>query len=177
MKNANLLFVLSLLLLLSCSSSVTHEYFREVGYIQTTIANVNDRYISLSNGMGIKTDRIIIAVNSTPVLLVIENYTGSGYFYLRNNKVNFSINPESADIEMLGGQRGRLHYLKDINEENRTVTLVDSTQWFIPIEEQWEQVKKWNNNPELLIPDNKPANGEFFIHTPTSQSALAVRTD
>lgn len=177
MKQANILLVISLLFILSCSSSITHEYYQEVGYIQTHITNVNDQYVSFANGMGVKTNRIIIAVNSTPVLLVIENYTGSGYFYLRNNKVNFSINQSAADLDLLGVQRGRLHYLHDFNEDNRTITLVDSTQWFIPVEEQWKQVKNWKSNPELLIPDNKPPKGEFFIHTPTSQSVLGINVE
>lgn len=78
------------LIFTSCSGIDSRNYFQEVGYIYTTIANVNDISVSFANGMAIKTNRIIIAVSSTPVLLVIENYKGAGYFYLRNSKISFS---------------------------------------------------------------------------------------
>ncbi len=179
MKTHKIFFLISLTFILSsCSSDISHQYFSEVGYIQTVITNVNDRTISLSNGMNLKTDRIIIAVNSTPVLLVIENYSGSGYFYLRNNRVNFSVASAGAfDIDMMGLNRGRLHYLDDFNQENQTITLVDSTQWFVPLEEQFQQVKNWKTTPELIIPYNKPKQGEYFIHAPSSQSVLAIPVD
>ncbi len=172
-----LIIFLSLTFIISCSSSVSHQYFSEVGYLKTVIANTNDRIISLANGMNLKTDRIIIAVNSTPVLLIIENYTGSGYFYLRNNRVNFTIDPSNADLDMLGINRGRLHFLQDIDKENRTITLVDSTRWFVPIDEHWQQVQKWTTIPELLIPYNQPEKGEYLIHVPTAQSILAIPID
>lgn len=177
MKIKTVILLISLTILLSCSSSITNQYFSEVGYVQTVITNVNDRTVSLANGMNLKTDRIIIAVNTTPVLLVIENLTGSGYFYLRNSRVNFSVsNSGNFDLEMMTN-RGRLHFMDDFDEENQTITLVDSTVWLIPLDEHFEMIKSWKSNPELVIPYNRPKEGEYFIHTPTTQAVLAIPVD
>lgn len=145
-----------------------------MGYIYTTISNVNDRSVSFANGMTIRTNRIIIAVNSTPVLLVIENYTGAGYFYLRNSKVNFS---GSGDIEILGMMKGKIQYVQSIDQENRIIKLVDDSQWFIPNDNDWNAAKEWLTKPDLIIPDNKPQHGEFFINIVTAESVLAINVD
>ncbi|WKZ69503.1 MAG: hypothetical protein QY331_16190 [Melioribacteraceae bacterium] len=162
------------LIFTSCSGIDSRNYFQEVGYIYTTIANVNDRSISFSNGMTIRTNRIIIAVNSTPVLLIIENYTGAGYFYLRNSKINFS---GSGDIEMMGMMKGRIQYVQSIDQENRIIRLADDSDWFIPRDEDWNAAKDWLTTPEIILPDNKPQQGEFFIHTVSAKSVLAVNVD
>lgn len=161
-------------LLISCSGLDSRTYFQEVGYIYTTISNVNDRSVSFANGMTIRTNRIIIAVNSTPVLLVIENYPGAGYFYLRNSKVNFS---GSGDIEILGMMKGKIQYVQSIDQENRIIKLVDDSQWFVPNDYDWNAAKEWLTKPNLIIPDNKPQHGEFFINIVTAESVLAINVD
>lgn len=175
MRTISLISLLGIILLSSCSSFDSRDYFQEVAYASTTIASVDDRTINFTNGMVVKSNRLIIAVNSTPVLLVIENYTGSGYFYLRNSKINFSSG--NTDIESMGVQRGRIQYLQSIDKENRTIKLADDSEWYIPMDEHWASVDDWLTRPELIIPYNKPPKGEFFINTATSESVLGIRTD
>lgn len=166
---------LLLILLASCSSlSDAVNYFREVGYTYTSIQNVNERSISFSNGMGVRTNRMIIAVNQTPVFLVIENYTGSGYFYLKKQKVRFSGN---GDIEMMGLSRGVIQYVFDLVENKRTIILADGSEWLVPRDEDWKKVGKWITDSEIIIPDNRPPEGDFFINPATLESILAFKLD
>ena len=168
----NLYFLtIVLFVLTACSSFDSRSYFHEVGFVQATIANVNDRTISLSNGMTVKTDRIVIAVNSTPVLLIIENYTGSGYFYLRKSKISFG---SSGDIEIMGLQRGRTQYIQSIDKEKRTIKLADDSEWFIPLDGHWDSIDGWLTSPEIIIPYNKPPQGEFFINTESAKSIVGI---
>ena len=176
MKITSTVLILVTLLLSSCSSfdSGKTNYYREVGYIYTTITGVNDRSVSFANGMTVRTNRIIIAVNSTPVLIVVENYMGSGYFYLRKSKINFS---SGSDIEMMGLNRGVIQYVYDINKENKILILTDGSEWYIPRNEDWEKVVNWITDPEIIIPDNRPPQGEFFINTATTESVLAFKVE
>lgn len=176
MKIYTAFFIVSLSLILSCSTSGIggDNYYREVGYVHTTIANVNNQSVSFSNGLSVRTNRIIIAVNSTPVLLVIENYLGSGYFYLKKSKINFS---SESDIEMLGLNRGIIQYVHDINDKNKTIILSDSTKWYVPNKEDWEKVDNWITDSEIIIPDNRPPQGRFFINTASAESILALQVD
>ena len=166
-----------LLFAISCSSFDQLESFREVGYVKTTIANVNDRTIDFSNGMSARADRIIIAVNSTPVLLIVENYTGSGYFYLRQKKVGFTINQSEQDIDLLGLKRGNINYVQQIDSVNHVVQLADNSAWFVPNIDQWKQVRYWLTDPEIIVPENKPTDGEYFINTATAEGVLVFRVD
>ena len=131
--------------------------------------------------MLVTTSRIIIAINSTPVLLIIENYSGSGYFFLNNTKVRFSIgkleSQEDTDIDLLGLKRGEINYVQELNNEDKIITLADNTKWFVPNPEQWERARGWLTSPEIIIPYNKPPKGEFFINTSTAESILAVKVD
>lgn len=174
-----LLIALLLLFAISCSSFDQLESFREVGYVQTTIANVNDRTIDFSNGMSARADRIIIAVNSTPVLLILENYTGSGYFYLRQKKVGFTISQsqQDTDIDMLGLRRGSINYVQQIDSVNHIVQLADNSAWFVPNIDQWKHVRYWLTDPEIIVPENKPPSGEHFINTATAEGALVFKVD
>lgn len=165
------------LILISCSGLDSRTYFQEVGYIYTKIANVNDQYVSFSNGTTVKTNRIIIAVNSTPVLLVVENYAGAGYFYLRNSKINFSGSGDFDDVEMRGLMKGKIQYVQSIDQEKRIIKLADNSEWFIPKDDDWNSAKEWLTKPDLIIPDNKPLQGEFFINIITAESVLAVNVD
>jgi len=176
MKIKLLVSSLLLCLLLSCSSfdSDKLNYYKEVGYVYTTITNVNDRSISFANGLSARTNRIIIAVNSTPVLLVIENYTGSGYFYLRKHRVNFA---GGGDIEMMGLNRGVVQYVFDLNKEKYTITLADGSKWQLPRKDDWDKVGGWLTDSEIIIPENRPPKGVFFINPATMQSVLALKLD
>lgn len=181
MKIKLVLIILSFSFLFSCSSWDNLESYREVGFTSTTITNVNDRNVTFANGLQVETNRIIIAVNSTPVLLVVENYTGSGYFFLRNSKVRFSIakseSQQDVDIDLLGLRRGEVNYIQELDNTNKTITLADNSKWTLPNPQQWEQASKWLTTPEIIIPYNKPPKGVFFINTTTSESVLAVRVE
>ena len=181
MKTNTIVSVVVFAFLISCSSWDNLESYREVGFTSTTIANVNDRNVTFANGLQVETNRIIIAVNSTPVLLVVENYTGSGYFFLRNSKVRFSVpkseSQQDVDIDLLGLRRGEINYIHSINDTNKTITLADNTKWTLPNPKQWEQTSKWLTTPEIIIPHNRPPKGVFFINTTTSESVLAMRVE
>jgi len=181
MRTKIVIVILSLALLISCSSWDNLESYREVGFASTTIANVNDRNVTFANGLSVTTNRIIIAVNSTPVLLVLENYSGSGYFYLRNSKVGFTVAKSTdqgeADIDLLGFRRGEINYIHEIDETNKIITLADNSKWMVPNKEQWEKASKWLTSPEIIIPENRPPKGLFFINTATSESVLAIRVN
>lgn len=179
MKITTTVLILAALFLSSCSSfdSDKTNYYKEVGYIYTTITNVNDRSVSFANGMSVQTNRIIIAVNSTPVLLVIENYRGSGYFYLRKSKVLFSVGGEMDDVEMMGLNRGVIQYVYNLNTENKILILSDGSQWYIPQNEDWEKVVNWITDSEIIIPENKPPKGNFFINTATTETVLAFKVE
>lgn len=160
----------------ACSSSQYDYVHKEIQYLQTTIANVNDYDIYLSNGLTLRSNRLIIAVNSSPILLVIDNNLRSGYFYNRNSKVNVTFS-NLFDIDLLMSNEGYLHFVQSVDIQNKIVTLVDGSNWYIPNEIDISKVNAWQTNPEIIIPINKSEQGNVFIHPVSSESIFAVRVE
>lgn len=176
MKKNRVIFIFLLFIASGCSSSQYDYVYKEIQYVQTTIANVNDYTITLSNGLVLRTKQLTIAVNSSPILLVIDNNLRSGYFYNRNSKVYVTFgNMFEPDLFMFN--EGYLHFVRDIDPQRKIITLVDGSTWFVPSDEDVSKTKVLLTNPEIIISVNKSSQGTYFLSTVNSESILVFRVD
>ncbi|MBZ0179041.1 MAG: hypothetical protein K8F36_07105 [Melioribacteraceae bacterium] len=176
MKKTCVILILLMYIASGCSSSQYDYIYKEIQYVQTTIANVNDYTITLSNGLVLRSRQLTIAVNSTPILLVIDNNLRSGYFYNRNSKVNVTFG-NLFEPDLMVFNEGYLHFVHDIDPQNKIITLIDGSTWFVPRDEDISKAKKLLTNPEIIIPINKSMQGTYFINTVSSESILVLRVD
>ncbi len=176
MKKTCVILILLMYIVSGCSSSQYDYVYKEIQYVQTTISNVNDYTITLSNGLVLRSKQLTIAVNSSPILLVIDNNLRSGYFYNRNSKVNVTFgNLFEPDLMMFN--EGYLHFVRDIDRQNKTITLIDGSIWFIPKDDDVYKTEALLTNPEIIIPVNKSTQGKYFISTVSSESILVFSVD
>lgn len=140
------LFLLIALFLFSCAGSgEINRYNRNVRYFFSSIRNIDKKIVTLSDGTMWKTNRFLIAVNLSDVMVVLEESVPAGYLYINNSKYNVSLLEGSFKINY-----GYLDQLTRVDTSENTFSLSNGTGW-LTTAENIRMINEWQSIPEVVV--------------------------
>ena len=147
-KFAILFFILSTLLIFSCSSGDgIYSYNKTIRYFSSSIRNIDRYTVILSDGSTWKTNRLVIAVNLMEVMFVLEEYIDIGHMYVNGSKYNIR---NIADFDVFKYEIGYMHLLSKVDTVNNIFVLHNGSSWGCS-RVDIERIKLWQTIPEVII--------------------------
>ncbi len=159
MKSLRAIIILFVLILgVGCSSSTGfNNYLEEVRYSTGTIHNIDRNYVTLADGSVFKLRRFLIAVNMSPVIIVLPSYSDEsfssydfGYMFVDGSRYEIT---NYSSIQANFFRYGFYEYAEDIDYKTGIISVTDGTKWKVE-PEYLAQLKEWTKGTDILVDGN-----------------------
>ncbi len=151
MKKVHLFILfITLLILYGCANLYqTSGYYNEVRFTRGIIHSVDRNIVSLSDGSVWKVDRIITAVNMSPVMLVVRETLDEGFLYVDGIKYRLILS--IPDIERISFYSlGYLDLIQKLEKKKSAITLFQGSKFYVRPQDI-PVIESWGAGPEVII--------------------------
>ncbi len=150
MKKIKLLLIqLALLFVFGCGTgSNFNNYLEEVRYSFGTIHNINKNIVTLTDGSTFKLNRFLIAVNMSPVVIILPSYTDEtfasydyGYMFVDGTRYQIT---NYASMQVNFFRYGYYEYAENIAPQKGIIKLTDGSKWLVK-KDFLPELNRWTN--------------------------------
>lgn len=168
-KIISAVLLLGLISLAGCAGSMaTGETYNQVRYTKGIIHSVDRDIVTLSDGSVWKTNRILTAVNMSPVMLVIRETLDEGFLYVDGFKYRLFM--QMPDVERISFYNiGFLDLVQNLDKKKAVITLFSNSKFYVRPEDI-PKIEEWGAGPEVIISSERT----FLINPRTLESVPVI---
>jgi len=136
------------------TASNFNNYLQEVRYSLGTIHNIDRNIVTLTDGSQFKLRRFLIAVNMSPVILILPSYSDEsfssydyGYMFIDGTRYEIV---DFSSVQFNFFRYGFYEYAEDINYKKGIISVTDGSKWQV-LKKYFSELKLWVKGVDILL--------------------------